>query len=430
MNIVIMIVGTRGDVHPFFGLGHLLQQDGHRVRIATHVEFEKEVKAEGFEFYPLGGDPRRLSAFMVETSGRLLPNLMNQSERAGLPEKMNMLNEIIQSTWPACTAPEPSDPKQTPFIADAIISNPVTYAHIHCAEALSVPLHLFFPQPWTPTHEFPHPFASMSYERGCTRAADLDASSARTRARIAASRDLLECAENWYSYHMVDYLFHMGVSGYINDLRVNQMGLDPIRRGEHGFNLINNNHVPFVKMWSPNLVPKPKDWGPHIDVTGAFFTPPSKKAAAWEPPQDLVDFLAAGEPPIFVGFGSMVIDDVDSLLTAFLKAVEASGARMVLQSQWTAMIDARRHEAPPSVYPIGPAPHEWLLPRMGAVVHHGGAGTVAAGLRAGKPTLICPFFGDQFFWGQYVYERGVGPKPIPIRKVDAENLTVAFQELR
>lgn len=141
MNVVIMVVGTRGDVQPFVHLGQALQKYGHRVRLATHAEYRNDVLQKGgLEYYPLAGDPKKLSSYMVKTGGRLLPDLLNESERRDLPEKMQMLRDITRSTWPACTAPDPEDRDQKAFLADAIISNPVTYGHIHCAEALSVPL--------------------------------------------------------------------------------------------------------------------------------------------------------------------------------------------------------------------------------------------------------------------------------------------------
>ncbi len=140
MNIVILVVGTRGDVQPFVYLGQLLQRSGHRVRLATHSEYRSDVAKGGLEYYPLAGDPRKLSEYMVKTAGRLMPDLLDKNERAELPEKMKMLEEITFSCFPACTSPDPEDFSQRPFLADAIISNPVSYGHIHCAEALSIPL--------------------------------------------------------------------------------------------------------------------------------------------------------------------------------------------------------------------------------------------------------------------------------------------------
>ena len=141
MNIVILVVGTRGDVQPFIYLGQALKKDGHRVRLATHADYRNDVTVQGgLEYYPLAGDPRKLSEYMVKSGGRLIPDLLNEEELRELPEKMQMQHDICFSCFPACTAPDPEDPEQLPFVADAIISNPVTYGHVHCAEALCVPL--------------------------------------------------------------------------------------------------------------------------------------------------------------------------------------------------------------------------------------------------------------------------------------------------
>lgn len=140
MKIVIMVVGTRGDVQPFIYLGLELKSQGHIVRIATHSEYRDYVLQNGLLYYPLAGDPRKLSEYMVKTGGRLIPDLLNEEERTELPEKMQMLRDICYSTWPACVSPDPQDETKTPFLAEAIISNPVSYGHIHCAEALAIPL--------------------------------------------------------------------------------------------------------------------------------------------------------------------------------------------------------------------------------------------------------------------------------------------------
>ena len=146
LSIVILVVGTRGDVQPFLALGAKLKAEGHRVRLATHADFRGMVTKSGLEYYPLAGDSKSLAKWMVQTGGRIMPNVLIKEERATIAPKIKMLREITHSTWPACTEPDPEDEHQTPFKADAIISNPVSYGHIHCAEALNVPLHLMFPQ--------------------------------------------------------------------------------------------------------------------------------------------------------------------------------------------------------------------------------------------------------------------------------------------
>ena len=147
LNIVILVVGTRGDVQPFVSIGKRLREDGHRVRIATHETYRKYITIDnGFEFYPLAGDPLKLSEFMVRNEGRLIPTSKKQLDE--FPECLQTTVDIMKSCLGACTSPDPLDPTQKQFIANAIISNPVSNGHFHCADALGIPLHLMFPQPW------------------------------------------------------------------------------------------------------------------------------------------------------------------------------------------------------------------------------------------------------------------------------------------
>jgi UDP:flavonoid glycosyltransferase YjiC (YdhE family) len=159
LNIVIQVVGSRGDVQPFIALGNELQQHGHRVRIATHNVFEKFVRDSGLEFYPIGGDPSELMAYMVKNPG-LIPQ-MNSLRAGDIQRKRAMVAEMLQGCWESCIEDDPV--AKTPFVADAIIANPPSFAHIHCAQALGIPLHMMFTMPWTSTRSFPHPLANLKY---------------------------------------------------------------------------------------------------------------------------------------------------------------------------------------------------------------------------------------------------------------------------
>lgn len=159
MNIVIQVVGSRGDVQPFIALGTELQKHGHRVRLATHNAFDSFVRDSGLEFYPIGGDPAELMAYMVKNPG-LIPKM--KSLKAGdIQKKRAMVAEMLQGCWRSCVEDDPLT--KAPFVADAIIANPPSFAHVHCAQALGVPLHLMFTMPWSPTAEYPHPLANLKY---------------------------------------------------------------------------------------------------------------------------------------------------------------------------------------------------------------------------------------------------------------------------
>ncbi|TKY46033.1 Sterol 3-beta-glucosyltransferase UGT80B1 [Spatholobus suberectus] len=305
LQIVILVVGTRGDVQPFLAIAKKLQEYGHRVRLATHADFDTFVKSAGVDFYPLGGDPRALAQYMVRNKG-IIP-----SGPTEISIQRKQLKAIIDSLLPACIAPDLET--GVPFRAQAIIANPTACGHAHVAEALRVPLHIFFTMPWTPTYEFPHPLARVPQSAGY-----------------------------WLSYIIVDLLIWWGIRGIINDFRKRKLKLAPVAYFSlyHG----STSHLPTGYMWSPHVVPKPS--------------------------------VA---------------------------------------------------EVPPNVFLLEECPHDWLFPQCSALVHHGGAGTTATGLKAGCPTTIVPFFGDQFFWGDRIYQKGLGPAPIPISQLSLENLSNAIK---
>ncbi|KAK7052327.1 glycosyltransferase family 1 protein [Favolaschia claudopus] len=388
MNIVIQVVGSRGDVQPFIALGNELQKHGHRVRLATHDTFESFVRASGLEFYPIGGDPAQLMAYMVKNPG-LIPGI--RSLRAGdIGRKRAMVAEMLEGCWRSCI--EPDTVSGAPFVAEAIIANPPSFAHIHCAQALGIPVHLMFTMPWTSTRAFPHPLANLKYTR--------------TEPGIA----------NYVSYGIVEFMTWQGLGDVINKFRLT-LDLEPVPLTEGPY-LAETLKVPFTYCWSPALVPKPIDWPAHIDVCGFFFREPSDYA----PPPELDAFLRSGPPPVYIGFGSIVIDDPERMSTLILQAVQTAGVRAIISRGWSKL------DGPPSdnVLFIGDCPHEWLFQRVAAVVHHGGAGTTACGLMNGKPTTIIPFFADQPFWGRMVATAGVGPRPIPHKELDVKKLADAI----
>lgn len=520
MRILIMAVGTRGDLDPFLQIAAILRQDGHRVRVATHSVYrELVVNEHNLEFFPLAGDPHQLSSFMVKCSGNLVtptgPLLAN------LPKYLGTMNDIINSCWDACVLSDPLQAGQDcDFIPDAIISNPVTYAHIHCAEALGVPLHLMFPQPWVPTKAFPHPLSCLPYRDRWT-------------------------SENFLSYQLVDRLSWIGLESTINEFRTKKLGLPALGVGEGAWDLLNSRKIPFCKLWSPLLVPKPKDWGEHVDIVGTFKSqrvsiphttdenPPTPAAQSVlsdahsspaassalprtalshsDYPNDpgLIDFLNNGEPPVFIGFGSMVIGgaEAESFLKIFLEGAAVTGTRVLVQRGWSPLTEevfrklaiaaqrtaqgifeadcsprggpcgtfsandrsvgatcvptcsayatlscvssdfepeqhdhpclladaieaSRKWNADSDAYMIGSVPHVWLFDHVAAVVHHGGAGTTAAGLQAAKPTFVIPHFGDQHFWGSVCHKHHLGPPPCPASQLSLPRVVEGLQALK
>ncbi|XP_021767459.1 sterol 3-beta-glucosyltransferase UGT80A2-like [Chenopodium quinoa] len=383
LQIVMLIVGTRGDVQPFIAIGKKLQDYGHRVRLATHANFKDFVLTSGLEFFPLGGDPKVLAGYMVKNKG-FLP-----SGPSEIPIQRNQMKEIIFSLLPACKDPDMDS--NVPFKADAIIANPPAYGHTHVAEALKIPIHIFFTMPWTPTSEFPHPLSRVKQPAGYR-----------------------------LSYQIVDSMIWLGIRDMINDVRKKKLKLRPVTylSGSQG----SESDIPHGYIWSPHLVPKPKDWGPKVDVVGFCFL---DLASNYEPPQALVDWLNAGPKPIYVGFGSLPVQEPHKMTEIIVEALEITGQRGIINKGWGGLGDLA--EAKESIYLLDNCPHDWLFPHCAAVVHHGGAGTTAAGLKAACPTSIIPFFGDQPFWGERVHARGVGPPPIPIDEFSLDKLVDAIK---
>jgi sterol 3beta-glucosyltransferase len=173
--------------------------------------------------------------------------------------------------------------------------------------------------------------------------------------------------------------------------------------------------------FSPAVIPPPPDWGSEIHVTGYWFLDPPDD---WTPPPGLEEFLQAGPPPVYIGFGSMSSRNPGEAARQVLEALARTRQRAVIFSGWGGLQPA---DLPSSAIAIDPVPFSWLFPRCAAVVHHGGAGTTAAGLRAGVPSVVIPFFADQPFWGRRVAELGVGPAPIPRKKLTAERLARAIE---
>jgi sterol 3beta-glucosyltransferase len=199
-------------------------------------------------------------------------------------------------------------------------------------------------------------------------------------------------------------------------------GLPPQPWGTSVVHRDDGTRVPFLNGWSSHVAPDPPDWPSRgVETTGYWFL---DRPDDWTPPAALTAFLDDGPPPVYVGFGSMAGRDPRRTTRIVLDALRRAGCRGLLASGWGGL-SAR--DLPASVHLCDQVPHDWLFPRVAAVVHHGGAGTTAAGLRAGRPTVVCPFFGDQPFWGRRVHDLGAGPPPIPQTHLTAERLARALR---
>ncbi|KAJ9091283.1 hypothetical protein QFC21_007272 [Naganishia friedmannii] len=429
LNIVIFIVGSRGDVQPYLAAGlELIRTYGHRVRIATHDIFElfvleQAVHLEGklnrqgnplkenLEFFGIGGDPKGLMAYMVKIPHNPDPGMtpgMTSLRNGDIGRKQSMINE-----------------NGAAFAADAIISNPPAFAHIHTAEALGIPLIMSFTRllslippgsgkamPWSATTEFSHPLVEVEQSN--------------TPSRLT----------NYLTFAMAATLTWQGLGRTINKFRKKQLGLDSISLAS-GASVLDRLKIPYLYCWDAELIPKPRDWMQNIDITGFLFL---DSDPGYRPPDDLARFLDASRPsPVYIGFGSIVVDNPVALTRILLEAIRLSGVRALLSAGWSKMGE---QDIPENVFLLGgswgtptfiPAssdvPHDWLFAekRVSAVCIHGGAGTTAIALKNGLPVVVVPFFGDQPFWGAMIANRGAGPEPLPFKTLTAEKLAVALE---
>jgi UDP:flavonoid glycosyltransferase YjiC (YdhE family) len=288
---------------------------------------------------------------------------------------------------------------KAPFVADAIIANPPSFAPAHIAEKLGIPLHMMFTFPYTPTVQFPHPLANIK------------------------ASNIEPTYSNFMSYPLVDMMMWQGLGDLINRFRTQILHLEDISTLWAPGQLYRLK-VPYTYMWSPGIIPKPKDWGPEIDVTGFVFL---DLASNFTPPDDLKEFLDNGEPPVYIGFGSIVVDDPDQFTKLIFEAVKMAGVRALVSKGWGGF--GSNSDCPDNVFMLENTPHDWLFPRCSAVVHHGGAGTAAIGLKCAKPTMIVPFFGDQPFWGAMVSKAKAGAHEcIPYKDLTAERLAEGIKQ--
>ncbi|NJN19539.1 MAG: glycosyltransferase family 1 protein [Oscillochloris sp.] len=376
MNILILTVGSRGDVQPYVALGQGLRAAGHRVILSTLAGFAEMVQAAELEFAPLRGE------FL---------ELMQTSEgRAAMAGKANIfkLVQMVQPMYRTMLEDEYAASED----ADLIIYHPKALGGHSIAEQRGIPAILALPLPlYSPTRAFPSPALPMANLGGMLNKA---------------------------SHRMVVALATSSVRGTLNRWRREQLELGPL-----GDELVLHGR-PLLRLYaySPMVLPTPDDWDSFSVATGYWFL---EQPGDWQPAAELVGFLRAGPPPVYIGFGSMAAQDAQAKTRIVLDALRIAGQRGILASGWGGLSTA---SLPEGVYMLDAAPHDWLFPQMAAVVHHGGAGTTAAGLLAGRPTIICPFFADQPFWGRRVAELGAGPQPIPQKKLNATNLAAAITQ--
>jgi len=412
LRITCLTIGSRGDVQPYIALCKGLLAEGHKPRIATHPEFEDWVRSHGIDYGRVEGDPGELMKICIE-NGTFTWQFLKEANA----KMRTWLDELLSSAWVACQG------------ADLLIESPSAMAGIHIAEKLQIPYFRAFTMPWTRTRAYPHAFVMPEHKMGG--------------------------AYNYITYVMFDNVFWKATASQVNRWRNKTLGLPNTTLEK-----LQPNKVPFLYNFSASVVPPPLDFSDWIRVTGYWFldegsvkTPRAEEQKtleegeaekpAWTPPKELTDFIEKArrddKKVVYVGFGSIIVPDPAKMTQEVIDAVSKADVRCILSKGWSdRMATAKDKEMaapadksydevplPPEILQIKSAPHDWLFAQIDAAAHHGGSGTTGASLRAGIPTIIRPFFGDQFFFGSRVEDLGVG---ICLKKWGAKSFARALWE--
>ncbi len=384
MRIAIIALGTQGDVQPYIALGKGLKDAGHSVRLLTHENFEVLVNSQGLEFWPVKGN---------------VQELLETKEMRALLEKGNFLAIASRTAKEAqCAAIDWAHEGLVACQGMELLIAGIggLFVGLSLAEKLGLPFLQAYVVPFTPTKDFPGVLFPQSISR-------------------------LGGSINRLSHYLMRQVMWQGFRTADRIARQQVLGLSSVQFwGPYNADLL--HRYPILYGFSPSVIPKPSDWNEDTHVTGYWFLDSSSD---WTPTPTLMEFLQTGPTPVYIGFGSMSNRKPEETTDLILQALARTQQRAILLSGWGGL---RKADLPDTVFMVGSISHSWLFPRVAAVVHHGGAGTTAAGLRAGVPSIVIPFFGDQFFWGRRVAELGVGPAPIPRKKLTGDRLAQAIKK--
>lgn len=384
-NFTLLTIGSRGDVQPYIALAKGLLAEGHNVTIATHKEFEEWILKHNINFKEIAGNPTELMALMV-THGSMSVAFIKEAST----KFRGWIQELLATSWEACQG------------ADILIESPSAMCGIHIAEAMGIPYFRAFTMPWTRTRAYPHAFIVPDQKKGGSY--------------------------NYLTHVMFETVFWKGISSQVNRWRVEELGIPRTNLFK-----MQQTKVPFLYNVSPTIFPPSVDFPDWVKVTGYWFLDEGRDHD-YEPSIELQEFIERarndGKKIVYIGFGSIVVNNANTLTRAIVDAVLDSGVRCILNKGWSDRLSKRKGEdeeddeleveLPDEIFNSGNIPHDWLFPRINAAIHHGGSGTTGASLRAGIPTVIKPFFGDQFFYASRVEEIGAG---LALRKLNSKSLS-------
>jgi sterol 3beta-glucosyltransferase len=372
MHITILSAGSLGDVQPFLVLGLALQAREHIVRVAAPNNFTALIGNQHLEPFSMRADFQQMlegqAGQQMVASGKNVLKTMREGQRV----MKDNLPLLVEDIWQASQD------------TDCLISHVgLSAAAQTAAEVRRIPLICGTLQPFYPTHEFVHPLWPIRYSLG------------RGYNRLTG--------------YLINRLTWQIYQSHVNRLRQGSLHLPP--QTYAGWQAVIRS-VPMLNAYSPQLIKRPMDWPENQHITGFWH---AKSDDDWRPPDDLRTFLAKGDPPVCFTFGSMALDDRAATQSILQEVQRLTGLRAVFISDW----DDSRDE---HTFIIKSCPYEWLFPRSELVVHHGGAGTFAAAVRAGIPSITTPFLLDQFFWGDLALQIGVSLATIPHNRINANAL--------
>lgn len=385
MKLTLIAIGSRGDVQPIVALGRGLVSEGYAVRLVTLESFAPMVMKQGLEFFPIQGDAQALTNDMMLT-GMQGHGLNLLAMYRGIMRSFGALTEAYQQAF---SAPALRD-------SSAILSQlPGGFYGYDLAEALGVP------------------YIALSV-------IPQEITGAWALALLPSQRSF----GAWYNrltYYVGQQLAWQAFRQPINRFR-QHLGLTPASFWWGNIRRMARQRIPVLQGFSPQVIPHQPEWGAHIHTTGYWTLDESD----WTAPPALLEFLAAGDAPVFIGFGSMPVPNPAKTTELILSALAQKGKRGILHAGWAKLGTG---SLPENVFALDYAPYAWLFPRMSAIVHHGGSGTTGLALSAGVPSLVIPFTADQPFWGARSADLGVAHPPIPFTQLSAPRLAHAIQHL-
>jgi sterol 3beta-glucosyltransferase len=377
MKITILTYGSRGDVQPFLPLSLGLMEKDHSVKLAAPSRFEKLVKDHGINFVALSGEPEDLSRRLNDAGHnfiKMVRELMDHAIEIGA--------DVLRQTQEAC-----SD-------ADLIIHS---FTHLVGAHTLAREMNI------PDIHVQPFPMFTPTGDYPSVALPDLRLRSLNRLTHILSQKITL-----WTTKSGFEQVRRR--AGLPKRKLYWPFDDDPLRP-----------RTPILCAWSPSVIPPSSDWSPRVHVTGYYFFPLEN---GYQPTAELDSFLKAGKPPICITFGSMVNRDRKRIDWIISDALNQTNNRGITLSGWGGVTN----QSSGNMLYLEAAPHDWLLPKCKMVIHHGGAGTTSAGLRAGIPNIVVPFTADQPFWGKRVQAIGAGPKPVLAKTLSVEKLIRAIAE--